>query len=154
MTPDTFSSSNPNETGQAPGLGFPVSGPFIRIHFSPPHSGERLTDAYNDRIGQRPGVSFAGPKRKSVSPDLPREQADMLKTGEVLDQYYLEVRCMLLDIAATLDRLDAAAQRDQSPIPREDRRLKEIYQSLELLADPGARPDRAERLLNLFSDLD
>jgi hypothetical protein len=78
----------------------------------------------------------------------------MLKTGEVLDQYYLEVRCMLLDIAATLDRLDAAAQRDQSPIPREDRRLKEIYQSLELLADPGARPDRAERLLNLFSDLD
>ena len=78
----------------------------------------------------------------------------MLKTGEVLDQYYLEVRCMLLDIAATLDRLDSAAQRDQSPVPRDDRRLREIYQSLELLAEPETSPDRAERLLNLFSDLD
>jgi hypothetical protein len=134
--------------------GGPESRPHFHIHFSLPDSGERLTDAYNDRTGRRLKIVFAGPTFHAVSPDLPREQADMLKTGEVLDQYYLEVRCMLLDIAATLDRLDAAAQRDQSPIPREDRRLKEIYQSLELLADPGARPDRAERLLNLFSDLD
>ena len=78
----------------------------------------------------------------------------MLKTGEVLDHYYLETRCMLLDIAATLDRLDAAAERDQCAAPRDDRRLQQIYQSLELLAAPDATADRTERLLNLFSDLD
>jgi len=78
----------------------------------------------------------------------------MLKAGEVLDHYYLEVRCMLLEIAATLDRLDLAAERDPESISGDDSRLKQIYESLKLLADTDATPVRAERLLNLFSDLD
>jgi hypothetical protein len=82
------------------------------------------------------------------------KQENMLKPDEVLEKDYLDTRCMLLDIAATLDRLDAAAQRQQVPVPKGDRRLKEIYQSLQLLAEQDTTADRAERLLNLFSDLD
>ena len=78
----------------------------------------------------------------------------MLKPDEVLEKDYLDTRCMLLEIAATLDRLDRAAEREHHPVPRADRRLREIYRSLELLAEQDTTADRVERLLNLFSDLD
>jgi hypothetical protein len=74
----------------------------------------------------------------------------MLTAGEALDTYYLDTRCMLLEIAAMLDRLDRAEQGDgDSP---SDARLQRIYDSLALLAQPETTPDRAERLLNLFTD--
>ena len=83
----------------------------------------------------------------------------MLTTGEVVDTYYLDVRCMLLEIAATLDRLDRADVEDdgssvvgRSPDRHTDERIEQIYESLELLAEREATPDRSERLLNLFSD--
>ena len=107
----------------------------------------------------------------------------MLTAGEVVDTYYLDVRCMLLEIAATLDRLDRADVEDdgsnvvgrspddvvgrspddvvgrspddvvgRSPDRHTDERVEQIYESLELLAEREATPDRSERLLNLFSD--
>ena len=78
----------------------------------------------------------------------------MLTTGEVLETYFLDTRCMLLEIAATLDRLDHAAEADPDETPAGDARLQKIHQSLALLAEKETTPDRAERLLNLFSDLD
>ena len=70
----------------------------------------------------------------------------MLKAAEVLDHYFLDLRCMLLEIAATLDRHDRAAADGDDP------RLSRLYQSLEILADRATPPNRAERLLHLFSD--
>ncbi|MBC8870661.1 MAG: hypothetical protein H8E44_14660 [Planctomycetes bacterium] len=78
----------------------------------------------------------------------------MLSTGEVLNTYFLDTRCMLLEIAATLDRLDRAAEDGSDETPGGDPRLAKIYQSLAALAEKETTPDRAERLLNLFSDLD
>jgi hypothetical protein len=78
----------------------------------------------------------------------------MLTAGEVLDTYYLDVRCMLLEIAATLDRLDLAAESDGDDGLDADERLQRLYDSLDLLAQRKTTPDRAERLLNLFSELD
>lgn len=75
----------------------------------------------------------------------------MLRAPEVVEHYFLETRCALLDIAATLDRLDRAAE--GSP-PVDDPRVSQLYQSLELLAQGGSSSDRVERLLQLFSDLD
>jgi len=72
----------------------------------------------------------------------------MLTAGEVLGTYFLDIRCQLLEIGATLDRLDRAASGE----PLADQRLVKIYQSLQLLAERETTPDRAERLLNLFSD--
>ena len=78
----------------------------------------------------------------------------MLTAEQVLDQYFLENRCMLLEIAAALDRYDAARRRDgeSTAAAAEDPRLENIFQSLSILADRGAAADRAERLLGLFSD--
>jgi hypothetical protein len=73
----------------------------------------------------------------------------MLTAKQVIDQYFLDTRCQLLEIAATLDRHDAAAGADGRTL---DPRWEKIHRSLEILADRSATPDRAERLLRLFSD--
>jgi hypothetical protein len=78
----------------------------------------------------------------------------MLTAGEVIDNCFLEVRCALLELAATLDRHDLAAEAGSDETPIGDARLDKIYQSLAILAEKETSPDRAERLLNLFSDLD
>ena len=78
----------------------------------------------------------------------------MLTAGEVLDTYYLDVRCMLLEMAATLDRFDLAAESDGNDGVDTDGRLQRIYDSLDLLAQRKTTPDRVERLLNLFSEMD
>lgn len=82
----------------------------------------------------------------------------MLTASEALNAYFLETRCQLLEIAATLDRLDRAALAGGEPLA--DTRLDRLYGALAVLAERPtasagrASSDRAERLLNLFSDLD
>jgi hypothetical protein len=76
----------------------------------------------------------------------------MLTAEQVLDKYFLDVRCMLLEIAATLDRFDRAGEGPESGDGSADPRLEKLYQSLAIVADRKAAPDRAERLLRLFSD--
>jgi hypothetical protein len=74
----------------------------------------------------------------------------MLNAEQVLDEYFLDARCMLIEIAATLDRYDAAGEREGTP-PASPR-LDQIYQSLGILADRQSGSNRAEQLLTLFSD--
>ena len=75
----------------------------------------------------------------------------MLSANKVLDLDYLDTRCHLLEIAAALDRYDAAEREDgASPDPR----LEQIYDAIALLSHRQTCTDRSERLLNLFSDLD
>ncbi len=76
----------------------------------------------------------------------------MLSAPEVLNQYYLEARCQLLELAATLDRLDVAVGRDAEDSVDGDPRLERLRTTLDMLADREATPDRAERVLRLFSD--
>ncbi len=74
----------------------------------------------------------------------------MLTAPEVLNQYYLDVRCMLLEVASALDRHDAALKRDAAPATGGREQLEKIYRSLDILADRDATPDRAEQLLSIF----
>ena len=76
----------------------------------------------------------------------------MLTAEKVLDKYFLDARCMLLEIAATLDRFDRAGQRQESATGSADPRLEKLHESLAILAARKTTPDRAERLLTLFSD--
>jgi hypothetical protein len=78
----------------------------------------------------------------------------MLTAPKVLDLYYLEVRCMLLEVAATLDRFDRAAKSSGNGQVTQDPRLELVYNALKLLSDRNAGENRAEQLLNLFSDRD
>lgn len=93
---------------------------------------------------------------KNVSPlDGNDKEKSMLTANEVLGTCFLETRCQLLEIAATLDRLDRARARGGAVDETlADPRLAKIYQSLALLTQRETAPDRVERLLNLFSDLD
>lgn len=67
--------------------------------------------------------------------------------SEVLERQYLEFRCGLLNLAATLDRIDRA---DESEQVASDARLAQFQQAFDILKD--GQPERAERLQLLFSD--
>lgn len=87
----------------------------------------------------------------------------MLTAHQVLDLEYLNARCMLIEVAAVLDRYDRAAA-DAEGLPsagqsngraNDDDRLEQLYDALTLLARRGeAGPNRSEQLLDLFSDPD
>lgn len=67
-----------------------------------------------------------------------------MTASDVLDREYLEIRAKILEIAASLDRLDRA-DGDVSTDPR----TTKLRQGLDLLNGPHA--DRAEQVQLLFS---
>jgi hypothetical protein len=67
-----------------------------------------------------------------------------LTAEQALDQYFLEARAKLLDLAAILDRIDRGPG-DTSGDPR----LKNVARALEVLGDGS--PARAERVQQIFS---
>ncbi len=75
----------------------------------------------------------------------------MLTPKQVIDEYYLEVRCKVLEIAAIMDRYDRACVR-ASADPTDDPRLAKWRQSLAILNQPQAEANRAEQVALLFSD--
>ena len=65
---------------------------------------------------------------------------------EVLDHDFLEARARILEIAATLDRIDRAPRRHgEHPDPR----LGQLRRGLEAMLEPG--PGRAETVQRIFS---
>ncbi len=64
--------------------------------------------------------------------------------AEILDHEFLQVRAKLLDVAATLDRLERA-----DGDVEDDQRLKQLRSGIGLLA--GGEGDYAERFQLLFS---
>jgi hypothetical protein len=64
----------------------------------------------------------------------------------VLEQDFLETRCKILEIAATLDRIDRApARHGEHPDPR----VGQLRQAVEALLEPG--PGRSETVQRIFS---
>lgn len=72
--------------------------------------------------------------------------------AEVADRYFLEHRAKVLDIAAFLDRFDRAAKAAGQPpsASTSDVRVRALLRAIEVLRD--ASPDRARRILELWSD--
>ncbi len=69
-----------------------------------------------------------------------------LDARRVLDLYFLEARCKILDLAAILDRLARAPGVEQLAT---DPRLLQLRRALEVLA--ADRPDKAEHIQMIFS---
>ena len=67
-----------------------------------------------------------------------------LAQSEVLDRELLGIRAKLIDLAATLDRID----RGQGALAA-DPRVAKIHRSLEVLL--GQAPGRAQQVLAIFS---
>lgn len=79
----------------------------------------------------------------------------MMQTAlQVLDREYLEARCALVELAATLDRIDRAHDHEEGADPLKDPRLDLLNEAISLLQEESHLPNRSERMLLLFSDLD
>jgi hypothetical protein len=72
------------------------------------------------------------------------------KTGrELVDEYFIENRTRVLEIAAFLDRLE----RTDGSLPARDFRVRAFHEALAVLgAPPDAEATRVERIQMLFSD--
>lgn len=78
----------------------------------------------------------------------------MMQTAlQVLDREYLEARCSLVELAATFDRIDRASDEEESS-EFNDSRIDLLKEALALLSEKSHLPNRSERMLLLFSDLD
>ena len=66
---------------------------------------------------------------------------------QIFDQVFLDTRAKLLEVAATLDRLDRA---EGVASVANDARRQKIQQAIAIVA--SAQPNRAEQLQLLFSD--
>ena len=75
------------------------------------------------------------------------EHTCLLSQQQLIDEYFMEVRAKLLDVAAFLDRLDRSVERNAE----DDFRLVAMRQALRMLAAEAA--DRVSCLQMLFSDL-
>lgn len=76
------------------------------------------------------------------------ERTCPLSGNDVLDEYFLEHRARLLDLAAFLDRIDRSQHADQA---RQDPRYMAFQAALAVLGDCPAG-DRARRVQITFSD--
>lgn len=69
-----------------------------------------------------------------------------LTQRELIDEYFMEHRVKVLDLAAFLDRLDRARELDAG----DDFRLRSVQDALRVLVD--ADPQRVQRVQMIFSD--
>ena len=69
-----------------------------------------------------------------------------LPASRALDQFFLDARCRLLDLAAILDRVGRG---DHPEVAATDPRVARIRQAIEVLQSDT--PDRAARIQQIFS---
>lgn len=67
----------------------------------------------------------------------------------ILDETFLEVRAKLLEVAATLDRIDRSSDEGQPLDAASGKRRAKLDDAIRILLSEG--PDRAERLQKHFS---
>ncbi len=78
----------------------------------------------------------------------------MLTPSQVVDAYFLESRHQLLEIAAYLDRYDAAVARDgdrNGQAAADEKKLAVIRRALEIVAEREPARERTIALLELFA---
>ena len=76
----------------------------------------------------------------------------MLTPPQVVDTYFLESRHQILEIAALMDRYDAAVERSGSGGGAgAERKLEVLRRALAIAADPRPAGERTVALLELFA---
>jgi hypothetical protein len=75
-----------------------------------------------------------------------RQGSCPLTQRQLIDEYFMEHRVKVLDLAAFLDRVDRAREIDAS----DDFRLRSVRDALRVLVD--AEGDRVQRVQMVFSD--
>ena len=70
-----------------------------------------------------------------------------LTTGQIIDEYFIENRTRLLELAAFLERIDRSADGADS---QQDFRMAAFHQALHILASNA--PDKMDQIQLIFSD--
>lgn len=70
-----------------------------------------------------------------------------MRADAVVERYFLEMRCKVLEVAASLDRIELAPEAEQIA---DDPRLAQLRAAIATLTD--GKPDRARRVQMVFSD--
>ena len=70
-----------------------------------------------------------------------------IPANKALEQFFLEARCKLLDVAAILDRVNRGQETGE--VAANDPRIEKIRKALEVLHDKSG--GRAERIQQIFS---
>jgi hypothetical protein len=64
----------------------------------------------------------------------------------VVNRYFFEMRCKVLEVAASLDRVDRS---EPDSVGDDDPRMDQLHRAISVLLKPG--PDRAEKIQLIFS---
>ncbi len=93
-------------------------------------------------------------RRVRAQKSLPPLETRPMSTSQrcanlILDETFLEVRAKLLEVAATLDRIDRSSDEGQPLDDASGKRRAKLDDAIRILLSEG--PDRAERLQKLFS---
>jgi hypothetical protein len=80
---------------------------------------------------------------------LPRNRFAMRAADQILDETFLEVRAKLLEVAATLDRIDRSADEGAPLSDDKTGQRRQVDEAIRICLSEG--PDRAERLQKLCS---
>jgi hypothetical protein len=79
----------------------------------------------------------------------------MLTPPQIIENYFLESRHQILEIAAMMDRYDAAMQRSSgngaAGGPTTGQKIELLRKALAIAADPKPAGDRTVALLELFA---
>ena len=79
----------------------------------------------------------------------------MLTPPQVVENYFLESRHQILEIAAMMDRYDVAVQRHvgdgAAGVPAAGQKIELLRKALAIAADPKPAGDRTVALLELFA---
>jgi hypothetical protein len=65
---------------------------------------------------------------------------------QVINRYFPEMRCKVLEVAASLDRMDRA---DEARSGRDQPRMDQLRRAVRVLLEDG--PGRAEKIQRIFS---
>jgi hypothetical protein len=75
----------------------------------------------------------------------------MLNLEETLTSELPQARYLVLELAALLDRLDEAAQRDKCSLSG-DERMRNLRSALNTLNTPTSKSNRVEQILRVYSE--
>ena len=76
----------------------------------------------------------------------------MLNYTQTLERETLQARYLVLELAATLDRLDEAASREGRNTKTVDPRLQVLLDAIGMIATPTATPNRTPRILERYAN--
>ena len=110
---------------------------------------EPLQSCLDFEIGPPFPGSFSYTGRQMFSPFFPAKNTAMRAADQILQETYLEVRAKLLEVSATLDRIDRSIAQGNELSPASQAKRNQINQAIEICISDGH--DRAKRLQQLFS---